>query len=287
MRVGKLFLSAAFILFGFSAFSQSTKILNIYFYEQPVMFYKAEKNNEYAGVEADILKEFLKWCEDKKKIKVTTKYFPYKSFNDFYSGFGSAPANSIGAGTVTVNEERKEQFDFSAPYLKNVAVFVSHGSVPTFTATPTAANKAEGQAAGRTSAALATSYAQLVGLVEKGSVHSQYMKDFVAKYSPNTTVQAVNGNLAEILLSDPKYVAYMDIITYRELLKSTDKYFKIHRDLTRRGENFGFILPKNSEWLPLINEFMEGGFGFTATKKYQSILENYLGYELINTVEVF
>lgn len=287
MRVGKLFFIVAFALFGFSAFCQSTKTLNIYFYEQPVMFYKTDKNNDYVGVEADILKEFVKWCDEKKKIKVTTKYYPYKSFNDFYSAFGSAPANSIGSGTVTINEERKQQFDFSAPYLKNIAVFVTHGSVPTFTATAAATSKAEGQASDRLSASLAASYGQLVGLVEKGSVHSQYMKDFVAKYSPNTTVQGVNGNLAEILASDPKYVAYMDIITYRELLKSTDKYFKMHRDLSRKGENFGFILPKNSEWLPLVNEFMEGGFGFTATKKYQSILEAYLGYEVINTVEMF
>lgn len=287
MRVSKLFFSAAFVLFGFSAFCQSAKNLNIYFYEQPVMFYKTDKGNDYAGVEADILKEFLKWCEEKKKIKVTAKYYPYRSFNDFYSGFASAPANSIGAGTVTINDERKQQFDFSAPYLKNIAVFVSQGSVPTFTASAPAASKAEGQSSARASASLAGSYGELVGLVEKGSVHAQYMKEFVAKYSPNTNVQAVNGNLAEVLSSDPKYVAYMDIITYRELLKTTDKYFKIHRELNRKGENFGFILPKNSEWLPLINEFMEGGFGFTATKKYQSILENYLGYEVINTVEMF
>lgn len=99
-------------------------------------------------------------------------------------------------------------------------------------------------------------------------------------------LENISGNLVEIFSSDPKYVTYMDIITYRGLLKSSDKYFKIHRDLTVRGENFGFVLPKNSEWTPLINEFMESGFGFTATRKYQQILESYLGYELISTVDM-
>ena len=79
----------------------------------------------------------------------------------------------------------------------------------------------------------------------------------------------------------------MDIIAYRELIKNSDKYFKIHRELSMGGESFGFLLPKNSEWLPLINEFMEGGFGFTATRRYREILENYLGYEVISTVELF
>lgn len=284
MKLGKLFFITSFVLFGLSLFSQTSKTLNIYFYEQPVMFFKSDKTGEYAGVEADILKEFLKWCEEKKKIKVTAKYYPYKSFNDFYSALKSAPANSLGAGTVTINDARRQDFDFSAPYLKNVAVFVSHGSLPTF-----AAPSSELVDAGTKPPVHSLSpggNGPLIGLVEKGSVHADYMKYFITQYAPSTTLQPVNGNLAEILASDPKYVAYMDIVTYRELLRKTDKYFKMHRALSRSGENFGFALPKNSEWQPLINEFMEGGFGFTATRRYEEILETYLGYEVIRTVEV-
>ena len=284
MKYCKLFLFTTFALFGFSAFSQSSKPLDIYFYEQPLMFFKTEKTNEYAGVEADILKEFFKWCEEKKKIKVIPKYHNYKNFNDFYTAMSSAPENSIGAGTVTVNNERKQNFAFSAPYLKNVAVFVSYGSVPTFT-TPT--NQGPASTKSLNEVSLVTPYSKLVGLIEKGSVHSTYMKNFIANYANNLQTEAVSGNLSEILLSDPKYVAYMDIITYRELIKNTDKYFKIHRDLTMKGENFAFVLPKNSEWTPLLNEFMESGFGFTATRRYQDILEKYLGYEVISTVEMF
>jgi hypothetical protein len=283
MKYCKLFFFIAFTLFGFSAFSQSSKTLDIYFYEQPLMFFRTEKTNEYAGVEADILKEFFKWCEEKKKIKVTPKYHNYKNFNDFYNAMSSASESSIGAGTVTINNERRKTFDFSAPYLKNVALFVSHGSVPTFTSSanqPAAAKSLSGVAP-------TPQYSKLVGLAEKGSVHSVYMKNFIATHANDMQMEAVSGNLSEILLSDPKYVAYMDIITYRELIKNSDKYFKIHRELTMNGENFGFILPKNSEWVPLVNEFMESGFGFTATRKYQDILEKYLGYEVISTVEIF
>lgn len=287
MKLTKLFLFASFVLFGFSAFSQTSKTLDIYFYEQPNMFFKSEKTNEYGGVEADILKEFIKWCDEKKKIKVTPKYRAYKTFNDFYAAMKSVKENAIGAGTVTVNAERKETFDFSAPYLKNVVVFVSHGSVPTFTTNGSAEKPATASRSASTIATPPAEFANLIGLYEKGSVHANYMSSLAYKYGLKFETQAIAGNLSDVLVSDPKYVAYMDIITYRELLKTSDKYFKIHRELTMRGENFGYILPKNSEWTPLINEFMESGFGFTATRKYQNILESYLGYELINTVDMF
>lgn len=272
MKYAKLLTLGAFILIGFNVFAQQTKKLDVYFYEQPLLFFKNEKTADYAGVEADILKEFFRWCEEKKQLKVNPVYHGYKTFNEFYTAMESAPENALGAGTVTIKEERKKNFDFSAPYLKNVAVFVSHGNVPTFSsANPNATNY--------------TSLG-LQGLIEKGSIHTTYMKDFVSKYAPSMPLENISGNLVEIFSSDPKYVTYMDIITYRGLLKSSDKYFKIHRDLTVRGENFGFVLHKNSEWTPLINEFMESGFGFTATRKYQQILESYLGYELISTVDM-
>ena len=282
MKLAKLLPIVPFILLGFFANAQTSKTVDVYFYEQPLIFFKSDKSAEYAGVEADILKEFFKWCAEKKNINITPKYHGYKTFNEFYMAMQSAPANSIGAGTVTINGERKNLFDFSAPYLKNVAVFVSHGSAPTFSVPQ---NKAEGS---RNSSGSAPDFAQLgyVALAEKGSTHVVYMQNFISRYYPTMKVEAISGNLAEILASDPKYVAYMDVITYRQLLKNSDKYFKIHRELTVRGENFGFILPKNSDLTPLINEFMESGFGFTATRKYQNILETYLGYELITTVDM-
>lgn len=271
MKLNTFTISILLCFLSLSGIAQSNKNLNVHFYEQPALFFKTEKASEYGGVEAEILKEFFKWCETKKKIKVTVKYFGYKSFNDFYESLKAAPANTIGAGTVTISEERKKQFDFSAPYLKNVAVFVSHGSVATL---------------GADDESKLTS-SKLTALVEKGSVHAEYMEKLQKDRFPRLQIKAVNEKLQDLLESNPNFVAYMDIIAYRELIKNSETYFKIHRELNVTGENFGFVLPKDSEWTPLINEFMESGFGFTSTKKYQQILESYLGYEVIRTVEIY
>jgi hypothetical protein len=52
------------------------------------------------------------------------------------------------------------------------------------------------------------------------------------------------------------------------------------------SENFGFIMPKNGLNKNYISEFFESGFGFTSTKTYHQILEKYLSYEVLQSVEV-
>ena len=53
-----------------------------------------------------------------------------------------------------------------------------------------------------------------------------------------------------------------------------------------QNEYFGFIFPESSDWNRAINEFLESGFGFTATKKYREILQKHLGEEVIEYVEL-
>jgi hypothetical protein len=60
----------------------------------------------------------------------------------------------------------------------------------------------------------------------------------------------------------------------------------MHRKASRENEKFGFILPSSSDWQPILAEFFEGGFGFTANINYKEILERHLGYEVIKSVEL-
>jgi len=64
------------------------------------------------------------------------------------------------------------------------------------------------------------------------------------------------------------------------------KFLKIHKVFTEAKEYLGFILPKKNEHEVYLNEFFESGFGFTSTKVYHQILEKYLGFEIIESVEI-
>jgi hypothetical protein len=45
-------------------------------------------------------------------------------------------------------------------------------------------------------------------------------------------------------------------------------------------------MPKSGLHAQYLSEFFESGFGFTSTKTYHQLLEKYLGYEIIDLVEI-
>ena len=94
-------------------------------------------------------------------------------------------------------------------------------------------------------------------------------------------------NKIEKIVSDNNYFGYVDIVAYWAFLKNNpSKFLKIQKVFNEPKEYLGFIMPKKSTHLNSINEFFESGFGFTSTKAYHQILEKYLGYEIIESVEI-
>lgn len=248
--------------------------LTIHYLEQHPFCYK-DKSSKLTGIEIDIMNEFVKWLKDKKDVSVKIQYKSYNKFNDVYQAIKmNNDAASFGLATVTVTPERSQEIDFSAPYLKNKSLLVSSGTVPTLLKVDEIAQK----------------FANLTAVTVKNSVHEHDIQVIKEKYLPNLNIEYVDAPMQVLqkLASDKKYFGYVDIITYWDFVKNNPKaYVKIQRASIISNESFGFILPKNSDWTPVINEFFEAGFGFTATKMYRSILEAHLGFEVIHTVELY
>ena len=88
-----------------------------------------------------------------------------------------------------------------------------------------------------------------------------------------------------ILLSDiARHVS--NALYERRQLDRAKTLAQIQKVFNEPKEYLGFIMPKNSMHGANINEFFESGFGFTSTKVYHQILEKYLGYEIIESVEI-
>ncbi len=231
-------------------------------------FYNQGK--ELVGIEKEILHAFTQWAQEKKGVALTFRYKNYKDFPQFYEACKQAKTRFIGAGTVTMNAERAQYFDFSGPYLKNISVLVSAGWVPSNLDVTAYANQG------------------LRAATTANSVHEQYLKDL----SKNGTVLSMEyikeqQALPKYIKEDSTLIGYMDVLNYWSYVKSNpDTYIKIHRDANRNNEAFGFISNKDEMVGRLMEEFFESGFGFTATKQYRDILEKYLGYEVIEAVEV-
>ena len=79
----------------------------------------------------------------------------------------------------------------------------------------------------------------------------------------------------------------VDVVNFWYYIKNNNtKYLKIQKVFNNSSENFGFIMPKSGLNKNYIAEFFESGFGFTSTKAYHQILEKYLSYEVLQSVEL-
>jgi hypothetical protein len=109
-------------------------------------------------------------------------------------------------------------------------------------------------------------------------------------YLPASKVEFVS-NMQDVLKGIQKNknsFGYVDLIAFWAFNTKTnaDNYLKMQRLFNKNDENFAFILPKNVLYMSTINEFFDAGFGFTSTKLYREILERYLGYEVLQSVEI-
>ena len=246
--------------------------MNVLYFENEPYAYKDAKG-DLVGLEVDIMKSFVKWLETEKGIKLKLKFIPYNEFNVFYGEIQASPVNTIGLGSVTITDLRSKEVKFSAPYLKNVAVLVTDGSVPT------ARNEED----------LKNEVLSLAPVTIKGSIHQSYLDEMYKKQGTIRDYVYVKEAM-EIpmkIKESAKYYGYVDAISFWKYLKANpDHYIKMHSIANKTNEYFGFVLPQTSDWDVVINEFFESGFGFTSTKEYHNILEKHLTFEIINKVEL-
>ena len=269
------FLIACFVML-VTAISAQTDSLRIHYYENYPFAYK--EGSTLKGIEIDIIEEYAAWLKKKKNISLNISYTPYQEFSSFYSSVKDGDAKVIGLGSVTDNAERENEVIVSAPYLQNVAVLVTDGSVTTIKT--------------KDAVDVARSLNGMNAMVVNKSSHLKYLKKmYEASRLNDAEVKIVftekQNNVLDTIAANKKVFGYVDIVAYWAYVKKNPtKFLKIQKVFNTPNESFGMIMPKNSMHKQYISEFFESGFGFTSTKAYHQILEKYLGYEIIELVEV-
>lgn len=253
--------------------SQALDSLTVHYYDN--FPYAYTEGGELKGIEIDILKEYVNWLKQKKNITVTVSYKPFKEFSTFYSSVKDGKSKVIGLGSVTSNAEREKEILLSAPYLQNVAVLITPGTVPTIKAK---ANPEVENVLGKVNA-----------FVVNRSSHMQYVSEIKKQFIPGLNINLVEtqNRVLESISGDGKGFGYVDIVAYWAYLKTNpSKFLKIQKVFNEPNQYLSLAMPKNSAHIASLNEFLESGFGFTSTKVYHQILEKYLGYEIIGSVEI-
>lgn len=267
-----IFLFCCMIL-GFSGLHSQNDSLKVYYYEN--FPYAYNEGGVLKGIEVDIIKEYTNWVKQKKGKTLNVVFKPYSEFSRFYTDVKNGGPGVIGLGSVTNTNEREKEVQFSPPYLENVAVMITSGSVPTIKTR----NKEE----------VNEVLSKLNAVVVKQSSHIKYLEEIKKNYIPDLkiTYTETQQKVLENIVSDNSVFAYVDIVAYWAFLKNNQgKFLKIQKQFSEPRDFMSFIMPRNSAHASHISEFFESGFGFTSTKVYRQILDKYLGHEIIESVEI-
>jgi putative glutamine transport system substrate-binding protein len=243
---------------------KSAKIgtLSLAYVETPSFVYK-DKSGNLTGICVDIMNDFVNWVNDTKGVKVTSRYLgDGSSFRGMYDKTKTATGGVIGLGNVTITNERKKEVKFSPPFITNFAILTTQTSVPTL-------SKLED---------LPKVFANFTAYTAKGTLNEKRIQELKQKYYPAMKIETATTSqeVLEKVFVDPNAVAYLDMAFYIEAVQMR-KPIKRHAVGDKAAEQFGFIMPMNSDWSGVLDEFFKANGGYTNSKEYKTILIKHLG----------
>jgi len=245
--------------------------LTITYVEAPAFVYKDAKG-ELQGICVDILNSFVNYVQNSYKVKINVKFDGDGSnFRQFYESVKNSSGGVIGLGNVTVKEDRKKEVQFTPPFIKNIALLVTNADAPEVTDPSEFSTKLAGYKA----------------IVPKGTTHDKRMLELKNKYFPELVIEYTSSSFEamERTIAEKKSICFQDIALYWDykVKGSPVKYINFE---TEKGEELAMILPLDSDWKPLFDEFFSVGTGFKSSNIYRTSLIKHLGTEVVQMLKM-
>lgn len=230
--------------------------------ETPSFVYK-DDSGKLTGICVDIMGDFVKYVNETRKVKLGSKFTgDGTAFKGMYDKVKGSIGGVFGLGNITITEERKKEVKFSPPFITNFAILITQNSVGTLASFED----------------LPKTFSKLTAYTAKGTLNDKRMSELKQKYFPDMkiTYTATSQETYEKVTTDPNGFAYLDLAFYLEAVQQ-GKSVKRHPVGDKAAEQFGFVMPLNSDWFPLLDEFFKANGGYTNTQQYKSILSKHLG----------
>ncbi|MBL7843500.1 MAG: transporter substrate-binding domain-containing protein [Cyclobacteriaceae bacterium] len=229
--------------------------------ETPSFVYKDDAD-KLTGICVDITTDFIQWVNKSKGVTLQSKYVgDGTNFKGMYDKVKVSTGGVFGLGNITITDERKREVKFSPPLITNFAILITQNNVPTLT-------KLED---------ISTTFSKLTAYTAKGTLNEKRILE-LKKYYPAMKVVTLDTSpeVYQKIFSDPNAFSYLDLAFYLKAV-SERKSVKRHPVGDKAAEQFGFIMPMNSDWSPLLEEFFKADGGYTNSQQYKSILQKHLG----------
>jgi len=230
-----------------------------------------DSEGNHTGVSLDIINQFINYVENSYDVELQVAYRPQDDFVAFYNSVKNATGGVIGAGNVTITEERKRELQFSPPYLTNIAVLITNEAAENL----------------ETLDEISTTYEDKTALVYEGTTHEERMQKLSRNYFPEMEMELIQSNEAaiEMTASSNQYFSYVDLPIFWRA-QNENKAVKRQSVGDQATESFGFIMPENSDWNKPMEEFFAIGGGYRSNATYRNILVKHLGVEVTKMLQI-
>lgn len=248
---------------------QATIVVN--YFQSPMFSYSATMKEPPKGICVDLIDNFVQYVKNKKGIQLKVEYRGYDGFSKFYEATKNSPNGTFGIGSITITEARKKEVRFSPAFISNANLLLSHNSVPTL----------------RRMELIAKDFKGMTAYTAKNTTNATRLEALKKQYMPDMQIKYMESSLEALraVARDPKGFTYLDFVYYNDALR--DKLpIKRHPAGDYTGEEFGIIMPMNSDWQPIIAEFFtERGMNYRNSTEYKKSLYAHLGESAVRLLE--
>lgn len=232
--------------------------ITITYVETPLFIYK-NSEGKLTGICVDILKEFIRFLENEKGVRlVLSIYKPNDDFNIFLSNVIHGEGGVFGLANITVTDARRKILKFTLPYIKNRTLLASHIDAPNL-------SRLED---------MPQLFAGYKAITVRNSTFEQDLLDIQEKYYPDMSFEYISevAGIVYRIAETPRSFGKIDFPYYVEAMQKKLS-IKIH-PVASTFEDFAFIMPLNSDWKSIWDEFLRS---FVGSQPYRAILERHLG----------
>ena len=243
------------------ASAQSSKTANITYVHASVNgFATTDQNGDPTGLLVELMNEFEQFVNSNYGITINGTYVAArnKDFKIYLDEVKNASGGVFGLSNTSIKEERKKILQFSPAFLNNISVLISNKSFATLSSLDNIGSAFNGK----------TGYA-----VPSTTNHAR-MIDVKRTKFPSMNIVQVNSSKAivENVAGDSDGYGFVDIHYYLEFLNQGEP-IKRHPVGDQTGDKFGIIMPMNSDWGPVITEFLNTGI-LKSPKYRQMVIDN-------------
>lgn len=232
-----------------------------------------KNGSELDGLCINIWDKFVDYVESTHNVDLQVNVHQPQdavNFSEFYNSVQNGQGGVFGLADVTITQARKSEVQFSPSFFSNVSILLTSKSVPNL----------------KNFDNISSEFSGMTMIVQRGTTHEKRAKELKASSFPSLKIESVNSfkECYEKVNQSADYFTYLDFSSYLSAIEDA-RNIKRHPEGDKTGEEFGFIMPKNSDWEPIMTKFFNKNGGFTNSTEYKKIVANSLGNHVVSMLD--